>query len=100
MTYQTWGLVIPGYSYPSAAQKKLFDKMYPTARAHHKYEREQREKEHKKERALLLAEEKKRIAACRHLFVPTNLNGAYICRHCKKWVESLAAAQNYEKETK
>ena len=33
MTHLTWGISIPGYSYPSAAQKKLFNKLYPGAAA-------------------------------------------------------------------
>lgn len=33
MTHRTWGISIPGYSYPSAAQKKLFNKLYPGAAA-------------------------------------------------------------------
>ena len=33
MTHLTWGVSIPGYSYPSAAQKKLFNKLYPGAAA-------------------------------------------------------------------
>lgn len=45
MSKQTWGLRIPGYSYPSPAQEKLFKKMYPEQVAWHQIEMENRERE-------------------------------------------------------
>lgn len=48
MERQTWGLYIPGYSYPSIAQEKKFAKLYPDTVAWHKIEHEKmlREQEH------------------------------------------------------
>jgi hypothetical protein len=31
----TWGLYIPGYSYPSVKQQKAFKRMYPDVYAEH-----------------------------------------------------------------
>lgn len=45
MSKPTWGLHIPGYSSPSAAQKRAFAKMYPDVVAWHRMDMEQRERE-------------------------------------------------------
>lgn len=86
----TWGIYIPGYSYPSAAQQKKFNRMYPGAAAMYQRDREEWEKEQQEKHRLELEEERKRIAACKHYFVPTNIDDEHVCRHCRYWVKSLA----------
>jgi len=90
MSTPTWGIYIPGYSYPSPAQRKKFERMYPGAAARNREEREEAQRCADAERSRLIEEERKRHEACTHLFVPTNLDDNHVCRHCRMWVESLA----------
>ena len=89
MTDQTWGIYIPGYSYPSIAQQRKFNRMYPGAAARHKEASERAEiKEHTR-RMQAIAEEKAIQNKCEHMFVPTNIGEERVCRHCKLWVEKV-----------
>jgi glutamate mutase epsilon subunit len=97
MSTPTWGIYIPGYSYPSVAQRKKFDRMYPGAAAAHKSMLQEREKERQMQRRIELEEERKRVAACDHYFVPTNVDNNHVCRHCRHWVKTLADYQIKEK---
>ena len=87
MTDQTWGIYIPGYSYPSSAQQKKFNRMYPGAAARHKEKCERAEREEHERRMRIIAEEKAIENKCEHFFVPTNIEDEHICIYCKLWVE-------------
>ena len=90
MSTPTWGVYIPGYSYPSVAQRKKFDRIYPGVAATLRSEREHSLKrvfDDLKQRA---AEDRKQQAACTHLFVPTNVGDAHVCRRCMARVKTLA----------
>ena len=41
MSKPTWGLYIPGYSYPSVAQQRYFKKLYPEVVAWHNHSLEE-----------------------------------------------------------
>lgn len=92
MTAPTWGIYIPGYSYPSPAQRKKFEHMYPGAAARHREEQEEALERMFAEQRREVEEDRKRHQACTHLFVPTNLDDAHVCRHCRMWVETLSGA--------
>ncbi len=40
MSTPTWGIYIPGYSYPSPAQRSKFEKMYPGVAARYREDME------------------------------------------------------------
>jgi hypothetical protein len=90
MSTPTWGIYIPGYSSPSAAQKRKFERMYPGVASRFQEDMEAAHKRQAEERRQIVAEERKRQAACTHLFVPTNVDDNHVCRHCRMWVKSLA----------
>ena len=85
MTHLTWGIPIPGYSYPSQAQIQKFDRMYPGARVAYLERWEQKQREVDDEQRRRVAEDRERVARCLHTFVPTNIGDGYICTKCKKY---------------
>lgn len=89
-TSHTWGIYIPGYSYPSVAQRKKFNKMYPGVAVRHRKEREKALELMFAAQRQRAAEDRRRHEACTHSFVPTNLGDAHVCQHCRMWVNSMA----------
>lgn len=86
MNIQTWGIPIMGYSSPSVAQRRKFERMYPGAAA--RFAEDQAEAVAKADaaRAVVVAAEKAKCAACTHVFVPTNVGENHVCTLCKLWV--------------
>lgn len=82
MTHLTWKISIPGYSYPSAAQKKLFNKLYPGAAAAYHEEAKWAQQKADAERDAVIAAEVARYRACSHDWVSTGTDGV-VCRSCK-----------------
>lgn len=91
MTTQTWGVYIPGYSYPSVSQQKRYNKMYPGQSAFIKEVREEYAKREDEIRKRIIAEERAKHAVCKHLFVPTNIKEECVCKLCNLWVDKLQA---------
>lgn len=88
MSHPTWGIYIPGYSNPSEAQRKLFERKYPGVAARVNAELEQAKKELFEEQHRLVIEDRKRRDACAHLFVPTNVDDEHVCRHCGTHIQT------------
>lgn len=82
MTHLTWGISIPGYSYPSAAQKKLFNKLYPGAAAAYHEEAKWAQQKADAERDKILKQEEDLYRACCHDWVSTGTDGVR-CRNCQ-----------------
>lgn len=90
MTTPTWGISIPGYSYPSPWAKAKFERMFPGAAARHREESEARKKVQDAEQAERVRKEREITAACTHTFVSTNLNGGMVCKKCRHWTDNPA----------
>ena len=88
MSQPTWGIYIPGYSYPSSAQKRKFERMYPGATSMYLRERAERDRDEKAARKKMIEEERRAQAACNHRFVYTNLKDYYICQVCRMHIDS------------
>ena len=93
MSMPTWGVYIPGYSYPSMAQRKKFDRMYPGKAAEIEQDRDQALENMFAEQQRLADADRKRRASCQHLFVPTNIDDNHVCKHCGMWVEANPACK-------
>ena len=98
MSAPTWGIYIPGYSSPSDAQKRKFNRLYPGVAERFQEDMERAQKRKEEERRQIVAEERKQMAACTHLFVPTNVDDNHVCRHCRMWIETKVEAAHNIKE--
>ena len=85
MTRQTWGIHIPGYSYPSERQKALFERLYPGVAARHQDEiKRLRAEQDRHQRAVVQAERAfRRDQQCDHLWVPSGFSDCLYCKHCQ-----------------
>ena len=84
MSYPTWGIPIMGYSSPSAAAVRKFNKLYPGVTEAHNSMCEQVRKEKEAERTEMLCKEREMVAACTHTVVSTNAGGV-VCTKCRHW---------------
>lgn len=81
MTHLTWGISIPGYSYPSAAQKKLFNKLYPNAATAYHEEAKWIKQKADAERKSVINAGVSRYRTCTHDWVSTGTD-LVVCRNC------------------